>query len=257
MQDGSPARWSSTSVTCASRAHPLHSAHIRIRPKRRGHMKLNRRQALLLATAHAALSTTVVTTALAAENIGKLESAVNEVWGTPTGAARAALAQAATIFKNQLLETGDESAAEVRFVDASKLTLGANANAVIDEYVFAGAASRSLTTLTKGAFRFVSGQMPEKNMKIKTPTVTIGIRGTELKIDVYDDGSTDLSTLEGAASIVSNVTNEALEILAGHSVSCDADGVLGAIKDFIHKSKDEAIERGMQKLREKTGIPKE
>jgi hypothetical protein len=218
-------------------------------------MHLTRRHALMLTTAPIALATLTARVAFAEDNVGKLETVENEVWGTPVGATRVAMAEAAAIFRNQRLETGDESAAGVRIIDASKLTLGANASAVIDEYVFAGEASRSLTTLTKGAFRFISGQMPEKNMKIKTPTVTIGIRGTELKIDVYDDGATELSTISGAANIVSNITNEALDILAGHSVSVDKDGVMGIIRDFIHKSKDEAIERGLDEIRRRTGIP--
>jgi hypothetical protein len=218
-------------------------------------MKLTRRHALMLATAHTALGIGVMR-AFAADNVGALESLANEVWGTQVGAARVALAEAAAIFRNQRLETGDDSGAGIRFIDASKLTLGANANAVIDDYVFAGEASRSVMTLTKGAFRFISGQMPEKNMKIQTPTVSIGIRGTELKIDVYDDGSTELSTVSGAARIVSSITNEALDILAGHSVLADKDGVFGLIRDFIHKSKDEAIERGIDELKERSGLNK-
>lgn len=208
----------------------------------------------MLATAHAALAGGAGR-AFADDGIGKLESLANEVWGTPAGAARAALAQAAAIFRNERLETGEDSAAGVRFIDSSQLTLGANANAVIDEYVYAGDASRSVLTLTKGAFRFISGQMPEKNMKLQTPTVTIGIRGTELKIDVYDDGSTELSTVEGAATIVSLITNDALDILAGHSVLADKNGVFGVIRDFIHKSKDEAIERGINELKSRSPIP--
>jgi hypothetical protein len=215
-------------------------------------MKLTRRDALMLAAASVALGTTP---APAADGIGAVETKVNDVWGTPAGAERVELAQAAAIFRNQRLETGDDSAAAVRFIDASKLTLGANANAVIDEYVFAGAASRSTATLAKGAFRFISGQMPEKNMKIQTPTVVIGIRGTELKIDVYEDGSTELSTVSGAANIVSRATSEALDILAGQSVLADSNGVFGAIRDFIHKSKDEAIERGLSHVRSKIPIP--
>lgn len=217
-------------------------------------MTLTRRHALMATAAFAALAGGARTT-LAADGIGAVESLENEAWGTQVGAARIALAEAAAIFRNQRVETGDDSATVIRFVDTSKLTLGANANAMVDEYVFAGDASRSTMTLAKGAFRFISGQMPEKNMKLKTPTASIGIRGTELKIDVYEDGSTELSTIEGAANIVSNVTNQALDILAGHSVTCDANGVLGIIRDFIHKSRDEAIERGINELRSKSPIP--
>ena len=214
-------------------------------------MKLTRRNALMLASASIALGVP----ARAADGVGAAETVVNEVWGTQAGAARVALATASAIYLNQSLETGDESAAAVRFVDASKLTLGAHARLTVDEYVFAGEKSRSTTTLAKGAFRFISGQMPEKNMKIQTPTVIIGIRGTELKIDVYEDGSTELSTISGAANIVSKATNAALDILAGQSVLADSSGVLGTVRDFIHKSKDEAIERGIAKLRSKIPIP--
>jgi hypothetical protein len=217
-------------------------------------MKLTRRHTLMLTTAFGAFGLRAPIAA-AADGIGAVETLANDVWGTPVGGARVVLAEAAAIFRNERLETGDGSAAAVRFIDTSKLTLGENAQAVIDEYVFAGDASRAAMTLAKGAFRFISGQMPEKNMQLKTPTVLIGIRGTELKIDVYDDGSTELSTIEGAANIVSNVTNQALEILAGHSVSCDANGVLGVIRDFIHKSKDAAIERGMSEIRSRIPIP--
>ena len=52
-----------------------------------------------------------------------------------------------------------------------------------------------------------------------------------------------------------NATNEALDILAGHSVSCDANGVLGVIRDYIHKSADEAVERGIDELRSRSPIP--
>ncbi len=217
-------------------------------------MHLTRRHALMASAAFAAVAGRA-TIARAADGIGAVEKVANEAWGTLAGASRIVLTEAAAVFRSQKIETGDDSAAAIRFIDASKLTLGANANAVIDEYVFAGEASRATTTLAKGAFRFISGQMPEKNMRIKTPTVTIGIRGTELKIDVYEDGSTELSTVEGAANIVSNVTNQALDILAGQSVSCDANGVLGIIRDFIHKSKDEAIERGMSEIRSRIPIP--
>jgi hypothetical protein len=147
-------------------------------------MHLTRRHALLLTTAQVAVGLTV-RTAVADDGVGSLESLANEVWGTQVGAARVALAEAAQVFRNQRLETGDDSAAEVRFIDASKLSLGANANVVVDDYVFAGDASRSAITMTKGAFRFISG----------------------------------------------------------------------AIRDFIHKSRDEAIERGINELKSKSPIP--
>lgn len=219
-------------------------------------MKFSRRQALMMAVMPCALALPGAFSALAADSVGVVEKIANEAWGTPAGAARLALSEAATVFKNEKIETGDDSAAAVRFIDASRLSLGANSHLVIDDYVFAGAASRSTYTLARGAFRFVSGTMPEKNMQLRTPTVAIGIRGTELKIDVYADGSTELSTIEGAASVVSMLTNEVLEVLAGQSVLSDAKGIfIGGVRDFIHKSADNAVDRGLNELRSRSPIP--
>ncbi len=219
-------------------------------------MNYSRRQALMMAVAPCALTLSGAFAALAGDSVGVVEKVANDAWGTPVGAARSALSEAAMIFRNEKLETGDDSATAVRFVDASRLSLGANSHLVIDDYVFAGAASRSTYTLARGAFRFISGTMPEKNMRLKTPTVAIGIRGTELKIDVYDDGSTELSTIEGAASVASILTNEVLEVLAGQSVLSDAKGIfIGGVRDFIHKSADNAIERGLSELRSRSPIP--
>ena len=218
-------------------------------------MKLSRRQALMLATAHFCVAWSG-SYAVAAENVGTLEELSNEVWGTPVGAPRIALDEDGAIFKNEKLETGDDSAASVRFIDKLQLTLGANAHMVIDDYVYAGAASKSVFTLGRGAFRFVSGSMPEKNMQLRTPSVAIGIRGTELKIDVYEDGSTELSTIDGAAQVVSSFTSEVLDVVAGQSVLSDAKGIfLGGVRDFIHKSADEAVERGLGEIRSRIPIP--
>lgn len=219
-------------------------------------LKFTRRAGMMLAAAQTVLIAFGVGIARAESSVGNLAEKENDVWGTLKGAAQIALGKSAEIFKNQKLQTGADSAAKVRFIDDSQLSLGANANVTVDEYVFAGDKSRSSVMLAKGAFRFISGQMPEKNMKLKTPTVGIGIRGTELMIDVYDDGSTELSTIEGAASVVSNVTNEVLEVVAGHSILADAKGLfIGGVRDFIHKSADKAIERGLDEIRSRSPIP--
>jgi len=219
-------------------------------------MQLTRRSGLKLALAPLALAILGPSAVRADAGIGAVSEIDNELWGTVTGAARQALGVSAQVFRKQRLETGDDSAAVVKFIDQSQLSLGENANLVVDEYVYAGAKSRSAVMLGKGAFRFLSGQMPEKNMKLNTPTVGIGIRGTELLIDVYEDGSTEVSTISGAANVVSAITNEVLDVLAGQSVLADAEGVfIGGVRDFIHKSADEAIQREINKLRSKSPIP--
>jgi hypothetical protein len=219
-------------------------------------MTISRRAALMMAAAQGALAALGVRVAWADSSVGQLSKKERDVWGTLKGATQVSLEEAAQIFRNQKLETGAHSAAVVKFIDESKLSLGANANAVVDEYVFNGEKSRSTFMLAKGAFRFVSGQMPEKNMKLNTPTVGIGIRGTEIQVDVYEDGSTELSTIEGAASVMSFATNEILNVLAGQSILADAKGLfIGGVRDYVHKSADDALQREIDKLRSKSPIP--
>ena len=219
-------------------------------------LKVSRRGGLVLAAAQSLLMAFGLRPAIAAETVGLLKEMENDVWGSLAGFARAPLSLSSAVFKNQKLETGDDSAAVVKFIDASQLSLGENAKLTIDDYVYAGQNSRSSVMLAKGAFRFISGQMPEKNMKLNTPTVGIGIRGTELLIDVYDDGSTEMSTIEGAASVVSISTNEVLEVGAGHSILADARGIfIGGVRDFVHETADRAVQRGIDELRSRSPIP--
>lgn len=102
------------------------------------------------------------------------------------------------VMRNASLDTSGSGAIEVIFADNSKLSLGPNSNAVIDEFVYAGpgnAAGSQTLKYTKGVFRFVSGSIPPENVKVKTPAVTIGIRGTEFRVFVQGDGGTYIAAI--------------------------------------------------------------
>lgn len=93
------------------------------------------------------------------------------------------------VFMNQWVRTPTNAALHVKFVDGTNLRLGANSEALIDEYVFDPAARtvKLTATLGKGVFRFISsksGLLKTYDVKIRTPTATIGIRGTDLVIAV-------------------------------------------------------------------------
>jgi hypothetical protein len=55
--------------------------------------------------------------------------------------------------------------------------------------------------LTKGVMRFVTGNLSKDRYSIRTPTATIGIRGTILEISVADNGATTTRVTEGAAMV--------------------------------------------------------
>ena len=150
------------------------------------------------------------------------------------------------VYMNELIETDDESAIVIKFSDGSKLTIGENAKVTIDKYVYdPGAGSGAQTvTLAKGAFRFLSGAIPKEQVKLQTPTVTIGIRGTELIFDVADDGETELSTVAGEVDCTDG-SGETLTVRIDESIVVDRNRRFrGRVRRFRHKSRSLAVADG-------------
>ncbi len=81
-----------------------------------------------------------------------------------------------------LIQTGKSSQLQVLLLDRSSFSIGANAALRIDRFVYDPARGRSTgASVTKGAFRFMSGQKSAANSaSVTSPVATIGIRGTIL-----------------------------------------------------------------------------
>lgn len=140
------------------------------------------------------------------------------------------------IIRNAELATAERGALEVTFLDGSKLTMGQNSRLTVDEYVYSGPGSASKQSIryTKGIFRFVSGSIPKDQVKIQTPTVTIGIRGTIFRTVVDKDGQGAVSVEYGpnGESYEVTLTNEkgdTIVIKSGQMVNFGAGGAFGGI----------------------------
>jgi hypothetical protein len=160
---------------------------------------------------------------------------------------------------NELIETDGESAVVIAFADGSKLTVGENAKIVIDKYVYdpGGSGNEQIITLTKGAFRFLSGSIPKDKVKLSTPTVTIGIRGTELIFDVADDGETEMSTVAGEADCTDGA-GETLTVRVDESILVGSNRRFrGKVRRFRHISRSLAIVSGLDGARARWRIRKE
>lgn len=158
--------------------------------------------------------------------VGAVNDIVNFAWGTPPGEPREEMEHEDPAYMQELVETGDESAIVIVFADGSKLTLGENSEAVIDEFVYDPAANtgNQAIKLTKGAFRYVSGALPKENVKIVTPPATLGIRGTELVIDITAEGDVEASTEEGEAIWRPNGEDVEEVVEAGFVLQIGRDG---------------------------------
>ena len=109
-----------------------------------------------------------------------------------------------SVYLNEVIGTGADSATEIDFLDGTKISLGPNVRMTLDKFVFDPKPGRStfVMTATEGVLRFFSGNLENSAYVIKTPTATIGIRGTIFTVVVLPDGTTAV-TLEEPSSYVS------------------------------------------------------
>ena len=185
----------------------------------------------------AALTVACVCTA-AAEEVGKTSALIPSASQQAQGS-RSDLRLRDPIIRNAELATAERGALEVTFLDGSKLTMGQNSRLTVDEYVYAGpgGANKQTVRYTKGLFRFISGSIPKDNVKLETPTVTIGIRGTILRTAIGDSGEGGVSVEFGPNGeqyevvVTSKKTGKTVVLKSGQKVEFDSDGVFEGITD--------------------------
>ena len=120
------------------------------------------------------------------------------------------------------METGTNSAVGLVFIDDTTFSLGPQANAVLDEWTYDPASKEGsgVLTMIKGAFAFLTGDVAKSGpdaMVIKTPTATIGIRGTNGAGRADDEGNANSFTLlfdpEGSIGEMLVSTSTGIEVL--------------------------------------------
>src|SRR5262245_16466495 len=82
------------------------------------------------------------------------------------------------------LRTGGNARLEVTFNDGTRLTLGENAEVVVDRYVYNPAKSKGemLLSASQGALRLATGKLKEmtnRDITVATPHAALAVRGTE------------------------------------------------------------------------------
>jgi ferric-dicitrate binding protein FerR (iron transport regulator) len=174
-----------------------------------------------------------------AEAVGRTSALVPSAT-QQAGGAPARLNVNDTIMRNAVLETAKGGALEVTFADNSKLSMGEDSQAVIDEFTYAGPGGTGAQSLkmTKGLFRFISGAVPKDKVKLETPAVTIGIRGTTLRVKTPGDGTTTVGVDDDGTHptdkpilvVVSKITGQTVELKPGEYVTFGPDGIPGPIQ---------------------------
>src|SRR5262245_5117769 len=156
-------------------------------------------------------STAATTATTAAESVGMVTKIENQA---QIGIRNAAVGS--PVFMNDRLRTGANARLQVTFRDNSVLTLGEQANVVVDRYVFDPEQSKGeiLLKSTQGALRFAGGklkQMSDKKLGVTTPVAALAVRGTEFWAGPIDGqygvllltGKVDVSNRAGAVRLAS------------------------------------------------------
>ena len=127
-----------------------------------------------------------------------IDSAVNpNAMGIPPGALPRRLVLGQDVVFNERITTEAEGQTQILFVDELTLSVGPNANMVIDQFVYDPNTDtgKFAASLTRGVFRFVGGKLSkqENAVTMRTPTATIGIRGGVMLVNLRSDCATSAS----------------------------------------------------------------
>lgn len=123
-----------------------------------------------------------------------------------TSGSQAVAATSGTVFKEgTTVSTGSDGSALLRFEDGQAVALHANTTFKIENYRFKSQAAgedKSVFSLLKGAARVVSGLLGQRNpsaFQMRTPTATVGIRGTDFVV-AFENPSA-VSVISGNVSL--------------------------------------------------------
>src|SRR5277367_5633757 len=120
-------------------------------------------------------------------------TAVNQLSeSTPPGGATAPLMGGVHIGHKERVHTTPAGTVQLLFTDKSSMSIAPNTDIVIDEYVYDPNANNGhmLVSLTKGALRFVGGQLSHQGeATITTSAANIGIRGGTVTVAITPNGT--------------------------------------------------------------------
>lgn len=85
------------------------------------------------------------------------------------------------IFIGDNVVTGPKGQVQIKFSDSTELVVGPNSKLLIEDYLLRDdqSAGKLAINALAGTFRFATGEADHDKYVIKTPTGTIGVRGTE------------------------------------------------------------------------------
>ncbi len=132
--------------------------------------------------------------------VGAVQEASGQSTVTRTDGSSETITIGTPIYEGDIIETSDDGAVNIIFVDETSFAVSQNAKLAIDEYVFdpASESGSSDFSVVRGLFVFTSGLIGRDDpddVTIDTPMGSIGIRGTVI---VGNVNTGEITVMEGA-----------------------------------------------------------
>ncbi|MEK7246672.1 MAG: FecR domain-containing protein, partial [Pseudomonadota bacterium] len=142
--------------------------------------------------------------------IGQVQNLSGVVFAIRPDGSRVQLQVGSQVFQGDVLESGAEGAIGVILADQTTFSMGENGKMVLDEMIYDPAAQTGSVSMSvvQGVFTFVSGQVAKTDpdaMSLKTPFATIGIRGTQVGIDLTEGKPMSVVLMEEKDGFVGEV----------------------------------------------------
>ena len=127
------------------------------------------------------------------DSIGKVLAIEGLVKAMAAESAERVLAKGSDIFVKETIVVGSDGRAQIKFTDGGIMNLIPDTEFRINSYRYKKAFQKDETSseLVKGGFRALSGSIAKKNpsgYEVKTPSATIGLRGTMIEVRLGDAG---------------------------------------------------------------------
>ena len=103
----------------------------------------------------------------------------NSVRPEASGSVAGTLSAGSGVHANETVRTGSAGQAGMGFLDESKLNVGPSSQVRLDKFVYDPNKGAGTVVIegARGAFQFSTGSQNKGDVKIKTPSGTLGIRG--------------------------------------------------------------------------------
>ena len=152
-----------------------------------------------------------ISSALAGVTVGEVKDKMGSTFNERSGKTEKVIA-GYLLEMNDFLQTGEDGAMNIMFLDQTKVTLAPNTEFLIDEFSFDTSVVpielAMNVSINVGTFTYESGEISKMDgeVNIITPTASITVQGTAFSGTVDTSGATTITLLPDSGGLVGEVT---------------------------------------------------